>query len=349
MRLEPKPIPPLGVTLLFPVAAIAATLAIVSLLVLAAGASPFSVFYLVARGAAGTQFAALETLTRATPLIFTGLAVAVAFRAKLWNIGAEAQLYIGAVVTVVLGTGALPLPSVVLIPVIMLAAMATGALLLLGPAVLKTRFGVDEVVTTLLLNFIVLLFVSMLLEGPLKDPMGLGWPQSQKVVAEAQLPRIIQGKRLHYGFVIAIVAAGIVWVIMKKTVLGYEMRAVGHNAEAARFAGIPVNRVLMKTALLSGGLAALAGFSEVSGLKGNLTLDLSPGFGYTGIVVAMLAMLNPLGVVASAIFVAGIFVGADAMSRTAGVPSYIADVMVATALLTMVTAILMSRFRVRWR
>jgi general nucleoside transport system permease protein len=349
MRLEPKPIPPLGVTLLFPIAAIAATLVIVSLLVLAAGASPFSVFYLVARGAAGTQFAALETLTRATPLIFTGLAVAVAFRAKLWNIGAEAQLYIGAVVTVVLGTGALSLPSFVLIPVIMLAAMAAGALLLLGPAVLKTRFGVDEVVTTLLLNFIVLLFVSMLLEGPLKDPMGLGWPQSPKVIAEAQLPRIIQGKRLHYGFVIAIAAAAIVWVIMKKTVLGYEMRAVGHNAEAARFAGIPVNRVLMKTALLSGGLAALAGFSEVSGLKGNLTLDLSPGFGYTGIVVAMLAMLNPLGVVASAIFVAGIFVGADAMSRTAGVPSYIADVMVATALLTMVTAILMSRFRVRWR
>jgi simple sugar transport system permease protein len=348
MRLEPKPAPPLGVTLLFPIAAIAATLVITSLLVLAAGASPFSVFYLVARGAAGTQFAALETLTRATPLIFTGLAVAVAFRAKLWNIGAEAQLYIGGVVTIVLGTGALPLPSFLLIPLIMLAAMAAGALLLLGPAVLKTRFGVDEVVTTLLLNFIVLLFVSMLLEGPLKDPMGLGWPQSQRVVAEAQLPRIIQGKRLHYGFVVAIAAAAIVWVIMKKTVLGYEMRAVGH-AEAASFAGIPVNRVLMKTALLSGGLAALAGFSEVSGLKGNLTLDLSPGYGYSGIVVAMLAMLNPLGVVASAIFVAGIFVGADAMSRTAGVPSYIADVMVATALLTMVTAILMSRFKVRWR
>ena len=150
----------------------------------------------------------------------------------------------------------------------MLAAMAAGASLLLGPAVLKTRFGVDEVVTTLLLNFIVLLFVSMLLEGPLKDPMGLGWPQSPKVIAEAQLPRIIQGKRLHYGFVIAIVSAVIVWVIMKKTVLGYEMRAVGHNPQAARFAGIPVNRVLMKTALLSGGLAALAGFSRSLGPQG---------------------------------------------------------------------------------
>jgi simple sugar transport system permease protein len=349
MRLEPKPAAGLAVTLLYPAGAILATLLIASVLVLVAGASPFNTFWLVARGAAGSQFALVETLTRATPLIFTGLAVAVAFRAKLWNIGAEAQLYIGAVVTVVLGTGAVAMPSPALIPLIMICVMLAGALLLLGPAILKVRFGVDEVVTTLLLNFIVILFVSMLLEGALKDPMGLGWPQSKRVIADAQLPRIIQGKRLHYGFVIALVSAAIVWVIMKKTVLGYEMRAVGHNAEAARFAGIPVNRVLIKTALLSGGLAALAGFSEVAGLKGNLTLDLSPGFGYTGIVVAMLAALNPLGVVASAIFVAGIFVGADAMSRTAGVPSYIAQVMVATALLTMVTAIMLSRYRIRWR
>ncbi len=349
MRLEPKPAPSLAVLILFPVAAIATTLVLTSILVLLAGASPLSVFYLVAKGAAGSQFALFETLTRATPLIFTGLAIAVAFRAKLWNIGAEAQLYMGGVMTVLLGTGALPLPSAILIPILMLAAMLAGALMLLGPAILKTRFGVDEVVTTLLLNFIVLLFVSMLLEGVLKDPSGFGWPQSQKVIAEAQLPRLIQGKRLHLGFVIAIVAAVFVWVVTKKTLLGYEMRAVGHNAEGARFVGIPVNRVLMKTALLSGGLAALAGFSEVSGLKGNLTLDLSPGYGYTGIVVAMLAMLNPLGVVASAIFVAGIFVGADAMSRAAKVPSYIADVMVATSLLTMVVAILLTRFRIRWK
>jgi len=348
MRLEPKPTLSLAATVFYPLAAIAATLGFASLLVLAAGASPLSVFYLVAKGAAGSQFALLETLTRATPLIFTGLAVGVAFRAKLWNIGAEAQLYIGAVVTVVLGTGFLPLHAGLLIPIIMVAAMAAGALLLLGPAFLKTRFGVDEVVTTLLLNFIVLLLVSMLLEGPLKDPMGLGWPQSPKVVADAQLPRLIQGKRLHFGFVMALAAALLTWVIIKKTALGYEMRAVGHNPEAARFAGIPVNRVIVKTALLSGGLAALAGFSEVSGLKGNLTLDLSPGFGYSGIVVAMLAMLNPLGVIPSAIFVAGIFVGADAMSRSAGVPSYIADVLVATALLSMVTALLFARFKVRW-
>jgi simple sugar transport system permease protein len=237
----------------------------------------------------------------------------------------------------------------VLVPVLIAAAMLSGALLLLGPAILKIRFGVDEVVTTLLLNFIVLLFVSYLLEGPLKDPMGMGWPQSPRVIADAQLPRLVQGKRLHFGFVLAVASAILVWFIMAKTTLGYRMRAVGHNAQAARFAGIPVGRVLAITALMSGGLAALGGFSEVAGLKGNLTLDLSAGYGLTGVVVAMLALLHPLGVVASAIFVAGVFVGADAMSRTAGVPSYIADVMVATALLTMVTALMLTRRRIRWR
>lgn len=349
MRLEPKPAPSLATTLLYPAGAILATVLVASLLVLAAGANPLSVFGLVLKGAAGSQFALMETLTRATPLVFTGLAVAVAFRAKLWNIGAEAQLYAGAIVTVVLGTGVLPLPAIFLLPLIIVFAALAGAMLLLGPAVLKVRFGVDEVVTTLLLNFVMLLFVSMLLEGVLKDPMGLGWPQSQKLIADARLPRIVTGRRLHYGFVLALVCAVSVWFVMKKTTLGYEMRAVGHNPEAARFAGMPVNLILIKTALISGGLAALGGFSEVAGLKGNLTLDLSPGFGYSGIVVAMLAMLNPLGVIVAAIFVAGIFVGADAMSRTAGVPSYIANVMVATALLTMVTAIMLTRFRVRWR
>jgi simple sugar transport system permease protein len=250
---------------------------------------------------------------------------------------------------IVLGTGALPLPAPVLVPTIMAAAMLAGALLLLGPTFLKTRFGVDEVVTTLLLNFVMVLFVSMLLDGALKDPMGLGWPQSKKVIVDAQLPKLIQGKRLHLGFLIAIGAALLVWFINARTTFGYEMRAVGFNPRAARFAGIPVNWVMAKTALLSGGLAALAGVSEVAGLKGNLTLDLSPGFGYTGIVVAMLAMLHPIGVIAAAIFVAAMFVGADAMSRTVGVPNYIANVMVATALLTMVTAMLFTRFRLRWR
>ncbi|MBL3596474.1 ABC transporter permease [Rhodovulum sulfidophilum] len=345
MRLDPVHNPTLTRRLGLPLAALAFTVAVASGLAKLAGADPFATLGLIVKGAAGSKFALLETLNRATPLIFTGLAVAVAFRARLWNIGAEAQLYAGALLTVLVGTQ-LGLPGAVAIPAMALAAIFAGALVLLGPAVLKLRLGVDEVVTTLLLNFIMLLFISMLLEGPLKDPMGMGWPKSPPIPRDARLPRLIEGLRLHWGFGLALIAAVSVWLIQIRTTLGYEIRAVGLNAQAARFAGIPVNRVIVKTALLSGGLAALAGFSEVAGLKGNLTLDLSPGFGYTGIVVAMLALLHPLGVVASAIFVAGVFVGANSMSRAADVPTYIADISVAVALLSMVLAILLTKFRV---
>ncbi|MDN3713654.1 ABC transporter permease [Paracoccus cavernae] len=344
MRLEPIAQPTLARRLGFPALALLGTIIVGSLLALIAGANPLLTFGLIVKGAAGSKFALLETLNRATPLIFTGLAVAVAFRAKLWNIGAEAQLYAGAIVTVLLGTGALGAPMV--LPVSLAVAMLAGALVLLGPVLLKTKLGVDEVVTTLLLNFVMLLFVSYLLEGPMKDPMGMGWPKSAALVKEARLPRIVTGLRLHWGFGVAIIAAVLVWLIDKRTSFGFEMRAVGQNPAAARFAGMPVNRVLVLTALLSGGLAGLAGWSEVAGLKGHLSLDLSPGYGYTGIVVAMLALLNPLAVVPSALFVAAVFVGSDSMSRAAGVPTYIADMLLATGLLFMVLALQLSRFRV---
>lgn len=345
MRLEPIANPGLARSAGLPAAAIALTVVVASLLALLAGADPFATLGLILKGAAGSKFALLETLNRATPLIFTGLAVAVAFRAKLWNIGAEAQLYAGALLTVLVGTQ-LGLPGPVALPLMALAAILAGALTLLGPVLLKTRLGVDEVVTTLLFNFIMLLFISLLLEGPLKDPMGMGWPKSEALPRDARLPRIVDGLRLHWGFGLALICALGTWIIQTRTTLGYEIRATGLNLQGARFAGIPVNTVMVKTALISGGLAALAGFSEVAGLKGNLTLDISPGFGYTGIIVAMLAMLNPLGVVVSAIFVAGIFVGADSMSRAAEVPTYIADILLATALLFMVLAIMLTRFRV---
>jgi simple sugar transport system permease protein len=347
MRLEPIAHPSLARRLGYPAAALGLTVITASLLALVAGADPFATLGLILKGAAGSKFALLETLNRATPLIFTGLAVAVAFRARLWNIGAEAQLYGGAILTVVVGTSALAaLPTLPLLVLMGLAAALTGALVLLGPVLLKTRFGVDEVVTTLLLNFVMLLFVSYLLEGPMKDPMGMGWPKSEALDRAARLPRIVDGLRLHWGFALGILCAFGVWILQTRTTLGYEIRAVGLNIRAARFAGIPVNAVLVKTALLSGGLAALAGFSEVAGLKGHLSLDLSPGFGYTGIIVAMLALLHPLGVVVSAIFVAGVFVGSDSMSRAADVPTYIADMLMAIALLFMVLAILLSKVRV---
>ena len=343
MRLEPIANPSLLRQVGYPLAALLAAVVVASGLAGLAGAEPLGVLGLIVTGAVGSKFALLETLNRATPLIFCGLSVAVAFRARLWNIGAEAQFYAGAVVAVLLGTGAIGAPFV--LPVSAVMAMLAGALVLLGPVLLKTRLGVDEVVTTLLLNFIMLLFVSYLLEGPMKDPAGMGWPKSAALIAEARLPRLVTGLRLHWGFALALIAAGVVWVVQTRTTLGFEMRAVGQNATAARFAGMPVTAVLVKTALLSGGLAALGGWSEVAGLKGHLSLDLSPGFGYTGIIVAMLAMLRPLAVVPAAIFVAGVFVGSDSMSRAAGVPTYIADMLLAVALLFMVLGVAISKLR----
>ena len=302
-------------------------------------------YALLLEGGFGSRFALTETLTRATPLIFTGLAAAVAFRARLFNIGAEGQLYAGALAAV--AVGALDAPAWLLFPAMLAAAALAGALLLLGPALLKSRLGVDEVVTTLLLNFIVLLFVSALLDGPMKDPGAMGWPQSVALPDALQLGKLIERSRVHTGLLAALALAAALWALLKYTTLGFEIRAAGANPRAARFAGLPVGATAVKVALLSGALAGLAGAVEVAGRTGYVTLDMSPGYGYSGIVIAMLAMLNPLGVVVAAVFVAGMLVGADSMSRAVTVPTYIADVIVATSLIAMLVATMLTQYRVR--
>ena len=311
-----------------------------------AGANPLEGYALLVQGAAGSAFALSETLTRAAPLLLTGLAAAVAFRAKLWNIGGEGQLYAGALATAWVGTGLVTLPAPLMIPFVCLTGALAGAALMLVPTWLKVRFQADEVVTTLLLNFVVLLFVQMMLEGPLKDPFGMGWPQSAAVIDEAELPGLWPRTRLHAGLVIGLVAAVLLSFTVARTVFGFRLRAVGENAGAARYAGLPVTRTLLLVGALSGGLAGLAGVGEVAGLKGYLTADISSGFGYAGIVVAMLAGLSPLGCIAAALFVAGVGVGADSMSRALGVSSYLADLIVATSLLAILIGEVFARYRV---
>lgn len=349
MRIEARENVSLAMRTLAPVIAVAAAMAVCSVLLLWAGASPLAGWALMLKGALGSKFAITETLSRATPLIFTGLAAAVAFRAKLWNIGGEGQFYIGAVVATWLGTGSFTMPPYLMIPYLFIAGAIGGGLLLLIPTLLKTKLQVDEVVTTLLLNFIVLLFVNWLVFGPWKDPMAMGWPQAAPVVDSAVLPQLLAKSRLHLGFVIAVVFAVGTWWFMRSTIWGFEIRAVGASPRASRFAGMPVNIVTVRTALLSGGLAAMAGVSELCGMKGFLTLDLSPGFGYSGIVVAMLAALHPLGVVVSSIFVAVIYIGADAMSRSINISNYIADVTTAVCLLAVLVSMFLAKYRIRWR
>jgi simple sugar transport system permease protein len=347
MRLEPRPETPIALALAAPVLAVAAALLLSAIPLAVAGADVLRAYGLILAGSLGSFFALSETLARATPIMLTGLAAAVAFRARLWNIGGEGQLYAGALAAVALGTGALDLPGYLLLPLVLLGGALAGAALMLGPTILKTRLGVDEVVTTLLLNFVVLLFVGMMLEGPLQDPMGMGWPQSAPILDQAVLPTLVERGRVHAGLVLAVVLGVVVWFVVTRTIWGLELRATGLNARAARFAGIPVERIFWRTALISGALAGLAGVGEVAGLKGYLTQDLSPGYGYAGIVVAMLAQLHPLGVLLAALYVAAVFVGADSMSRALGISSYIANIIVATSLLTMLIAGLAVRFRLR--
>jgi ABC-type uncharacterized transport system permease subunit len=235
------------------------------------------------------------------------------------------------------------------VPLMMLAAALAGALLLLGPALLKSRLGVDEVVTTLLLNFIVLLLVSMMLDGPMKDPTAMGWPQSVALQDELQLGKLIERSRVHTGLLGRWRWRGAVGAAAYTT-LGFEIRAVGANARAAAFAGMPVawRTVVLKVALLSGALAGLAGAVEVAGRTGYVTLDMSPGYGYSGIVIAMLADAAPAGRGGGSGLRGRHAGGRRQHEPRGGVPTYIADVIVAASLICMLVATLLTQYRVRW-
>ena len=348
MRFERRDHRPFWLILATPILAIVVALALSGVLIALAGAPVLEAYWNILKGAFGSRLSITETLTRAAPLMLTGLAAAIAFRAKLWNIGAEGQLYMGAIAVSAVSSQLLGgLPGIIQIPLLLLCGAAAGMILLLIPLWLRLRFSVDEVVTTLLLNFVAILFVSMLIDTVLKDPLAFGWPQSEPVADNAMLPRLLSRSRLHIGLLIAMALAVVVYLIQSRTVFGMQSRAAGLNAEAAVFAGVPLGRTLVLVAMMSGGFAGLAGAIEVMGVQGYVTTELSPGFGYSGIVVAMLANLNPIGVVFAALFIAAMFVGADGMSRVMEIPTYIADVTVALSLLSMLVAIFFTQYRIR--
>jgi ABC-type uncharacterized transport system permease subunit len=349
LRLELRIAPSRALLLGAPLLAIVFTLAISSLLVAWAGAPVGQAYALLLQGGFGSRFALTETLTRATPLIFTGLAAAVAFgrgcstsAPRASSTWARWPRWRWAACT---AAAASTLPLWLLLPLMMLAAALAGALLLLVPALLKSRYAVDEVVTTLLLNFIVLLLrgrhAGRAHEGPhghglaaergpagqaAAEPLAGTQPCAHRLVDGAGLrPALVGAAEVHHAR------------------LRDPRRGLG-PARAA-FAGMPVAWVTVKVALLSGALAGLAGAVEVAGRAGYVTLDMSPGYGYSGIVIAMLAALHPLAVVGAAVFVAGILVGADSMSRAVGVPTYIADVIVAVALIAMLVATMLTQYR----
>ncbi len=346
MRLEARSATPAWFNLALPVAAVITTLILCSGLIALAGASIIQSYAIMAQASFGDIYSITETLVRAAPMIFTGLAVAVAFRAKFWNIGAEGQLLAGAVASCAIGGIAMPGPMGMLAMAI--SGAAAGGLAALVPALLRVKLRVDDVVSSLLLNSVIYFALMALIEGPWKDSLS-GYPISPPIQDSANFPVFFEGTRLHLGVLVALLMAPVVWFIISRTVLGFYIRVTGENPEAAIYGGIDVDRVLIATAFLSGGLAGLAGVCEVGGVHYQVMSEISPGYGYSGIVIAMLARLNPLGVVPAAIFLSAVMTGADAMSRETGVPAFLSEVVQGTALLSMLVALLFMNYRLRFQ
>lgn len=322
-------------------------LAILALLLVVTGHDAVAGLRALGRGAFGSWYAITSaTLVRAIPLGLAGLAVAVAFRAGILNIGAEGQLLVGATaaagIAVASGlstgpyTGALPAPLVIVLMV--LGGAVAGAAWSGVAAFLRARFGVLEVISTIMLNFLALNLVGFLVRGPLQEPQRIN-PQSLSLPPSLQLPVLIPGTRLHVGLLVLVaIAVGLSWWL-RSTASGFRLRAVGESpAAAASAGGINVTRTATGAFLLSGALAGLAGSVEYTGVTYALYDNFSPGYGYTAIAVALLARLHPVGVLATALLFGALEAGANAMQRDAAVPQTVVSVVEATLILLVVAA-----------
>jgi simple sugar transport system permease protein len=314
--------------------------------ILVAGANPIEAYVAFVVLPLTSQFTLLEVLVTATPILLTGAAVAIAFRAGYWNIGAEGQLLLGAIAAAGIGTMVGGLHPVLALPIMVAGGALAGAAWAIAPALLRVRFGIDEVVTTLLLNPVALLLVNGLLHGPWRDPV-TGFPESPRIAASAEFPALIERSRLHVGFLLAIVVIGAAWYILARTPAGLRLRATGLSPHGARFAGINVSATLLGAALVSGAIAGIAGVSEVAGIQNRLTGGLSPGYGYTGIVVATLGTLTMPGVAVAALFLGDLTVGASSAARSLGIPSQLGAVVQGVLLLTTVALLAVRRHRSR--
>ncbi len=328
------------------VAAVLITFAITTGPILIAGANPIEAYAAFVVVPLTSQFTLLEVLVTATPIMLTGAAVAIAFRAGYWNIGAEGQLLLGAIAAAGIGTLVGGLPPLIALPIMIVGGALGGAAWALLPALLRVRFGIDEVVTTLLLNPVALLLVNGLLHGPWRDPV-TGFPESPRIAVSAEFPTLIDRSRLHLGFLLALLVVAIAWYVLARTPAGLRLRAGGLSPQGARFAGINVSRTLLGAALVSGAIAGIAGVSEVAGIQNRLTGGLSPGYGYTGIVVATLGTLTMPGVAIAAIFLGDLTVGASSAARSLGIPSQLGAVVQGVLLLTTVALLALRRNRFR--
>jgi general nucleoside transport system permease protein len=303
-----------------------------------AGYDPVAALGALWNGAFGSWYAFTSaTLVRSIPLIVIGLGIALSFRAGAFNIGAEGQFYVGAIAATWMGLHVGGLPGPIAIGGVLLAASVAGMAWVAVPVLLKLRFGVLEVITTLLLNFVAEALVSLMVQGPLQES-GHIYPQSDPIAESARLP-LLPGTRLHGGFLLAFGLAAVLWYLFGRTMWGFRLRAVGAGPRAAAISGrIDVGRMTAVALLISGMLAGLAGGVEVSGVSYALYQNLSPGYGFTAIAVALLARLHPLGVVGAGVLFGALEAGAGAMQRDAGVPAVAVYVVEAVVIVVVLLA-----------
>jgi ABC-type uncharacterized transport system permease subunit len=343
-------------TILVPILAVLTAMLIGALVILMAGGNPLYAYLGLFQGAFGSAKAWSETAVWASPYIFAGLAVALAFKGGLFNIGAEGQLALGAVAAAWVGY-ALPdvlgmsLPAIIHLPLAIGFGIFAGALWGAIPGALKAYTGGHEVINTIMMNYIALNMVSFLLNGPMKDPNPQNVSARTPLIAEsARVPVIFEGFRIHWGFILALLVAGLVWWLLWKTTLGFEIRTVGLNPDAAKYAGINVKKTIILTMALSGALAGLAGVIEVTGLNYRHELGFSVGYGFDAIAIALLGKTHPLGVVLAAILFAGMRNGATRMQFLTQIPVDVISVIQALILLFVAAdAIIRYIYRIRAR
>ena len=342
-RLETRAVHELVATLV----ALAITAVIIGLLVIIAGVSPVDAFSSLYDGAFGDRESALETLVQATPLILTGLAAAIAFRAGVWNIGGQGQFIAGAIGTWWVYATMPGLPAPLLFVAMFAGAAVFGAVWATVASVLLVRYGTNEILTTVMLNFVIDYMLSWLLSGPWQAN-DTPYSQTERMVESTFLPRFFDDSRLHLGFALALAMAAVVHFLVRRTTLGFELRAIGVNKQAASYKGISVGAATISVMAVSGALAGLAGSGELLGLHHRINFEFGEQqIGFTGIIIALVARLHPAGVIVVAIAFAGLLNGSTQMQIGTGIPAALVTVIEGVALVLVLLAAVACRYRLR--
>ncbi|WP_231881869.1 ABC transporter permease [Anaerosporomusa subterranea] len=295
VKLEKRLAPSTAMTLATPVISVILALLFCAVFLALTGQNPLDVYIAMLTGAVGSAYGLSETLVKAIPLMLCGLGISIAFRMQLWNIGGEGQLYMGAFAATWVALSFPELPAWLLLPLMVVVSMLSGGIWALIAAALRAKWQVNEIIITLMLNYIGSLWVSYLVHGPWRDPKGHNFPLTAPFSPSALLPTL-GDSRIHAGLIFAIVLMVLLYVVFRQSRWGYEIRVIGANETAARYAGMNIKRNIYLVMLASGAICGLAGMTEVSGIVGRLQPNISPGYGFTAIIVAYLSRMNPLAI-----------------------------------------------------